>query len=114
MPERLEPDRRVLIFAPVGRDAPAMAELILRTHSLSPFVCASFEDLMTGIRSGAAVVLVAEEGLFGKDVRELVSWVNEQPPWSDLPFVVLTSHQQQQMVADWRTKLIADLRKVTL
>src|SRR5665213_2013037 len=106
-------DARVLIFAPVGRDG-AAAAAFMRKVGIEPFVCASFSGLIEELARGAAVVLVAEEGLFGQDPRALSEWVDAQPPWSDLPFVILTSHQEQPGVAAWRTGLIAELRNVSL
>ncbi len=69
---------------------------------------------MAKVRQGGAAVLLAEEGLFGKDWSGLAACVAEQPPWSDLPFVILTSRQEQPAVASWRLKLVTDLHNVSL
>lgn len=69
---------------------------------------------MAGVHTGAAAVFIAEEALFGKDLSDLKAWVEQQPPWSDLPFIVLTSRQEQPAVAAWRQGLVAALRNVTL
>lgn len=106
-------DNRVLIFAPVGRDGPAAAEL-LRRVDLQSLVCQSFAELIAELARGASAVLLAEEGLFGHETSSLSRWVACQPAWSDLPFVVLTSHQEHPGVRSWRTSLIAQLRNVSL
>jgi signal transduction histidine kinase/CheY-like chemotaxis protein len=106
-------DRRVLIFAPVGRDGAAAAAFI-RKVDIEPLVCASFAQLIDELDRGAAVVLLAEEGLFRQDTEALSRWVARQPAWSDLPFVILTSHQEQPAVMSWRTGLIVQLRNVSL
>lgn len=103
----------VLVHAPIGRDGPATAEL-LRRVGLSATVCSSLTNLTAGMEAGAAAVFIAEEGLFGKDLTALTAWVANQPPWSDLPFIVLTSRQEQPAVAAWRQRLIASLRNVSL
>jgi signal transduction histidine kinase/CheY-like chemotaxis protein len=113
MTARREFDDRVLVFAPVGRDGPAAAEFIRRVE-LQVHVCLSFAELLAELAKGAAVVLIAEEGLFGQDTACLSHWVADQPAWSDLPFVVLTSHQEQQEVGTWRTNLVSQLRNVSL
>ena len=113
MPKQIDLDDRILIFTPIGRDGSAVAEFLGRAR-LQPAVCGALNELEAEIARGAAVVVLGEEGLFGKDIRGLVGRVAEQPPWSDLPFVVLTSHQEQPAVAAWRTKLVADLRNVSL
>ena len=51
--------------------------------------------------------------MFGKDISVLSEPVGKQPPWSDLPFVVLTSHLLSTASA-WRQKLIGSLRNVSL
>ncbi|MDB5446010.1 MAG: histidine kinase [Phenylobacterium sp.] len=112
MSETPDLDRRVLIFAPVGRDGPAAAEFIRR--EVPAEICKDLPSLVAEVRRGAAVVLLAEEGLFARDFTQLCDWVADQPAWSDLPFVVLTSRQEQPAVAAWRQKVVADLRNVSL
>ncbi|MCJ2049200.1 ATP-binding protein [Methylobacterium sp. J-070] len=104
---------RVLVHAPIGRDAPASADL-LRRSGLTAEICPTLPQLVEGIAAGAAAVFVAEEGLFGKDLSALFAFVEGQPAWSDLPFVVLTSRQDQPAVAAWRQRLLAALRNVSL
>jgi signal transduction histidine kinase/CheY-like chemotaxis protein len=108
-----EVDARVLIFAPIGRDG-AAAMAFLQRVGLQSEICRGLSSLLVAIRHGAATVLIAEEGLFGKDLSELSHWVASQPPWSDLPFVILTSRQEQPAVAGWRLKLVDNLRNVSL
>ena len=107
------PSDRVLIYAPVGRDGPASAEL-LRRSGLSAFVCGNLDGLVGELNAGAAAVFVAEEGLFGKDLTRLSGWIEAQPAWSDLPFVVLTSRHEQPRVAAWRKTIVEALRNVSL
>jgi signal transduction histidine kinase/CheY-like chemotaxis protein len=109
----VERDRRVLIFAPIGRDGPAAAEFLKRVGVVAE-LCEGLDELVGAIGQGAAAVLLAEEGLFGRDVSALVGWVASQPAWSDLPFVILTSRQEQPAVSAWRQKLVIDLRNVSL
>ena len=104
---------RVLVFAPIGRDAVASSEL-LRRVGLTADVCVGLPELIDGVREGVGVVFLAEEGLFGKDATALFEWVDQQPAWADLPFVILTSHQEQPAVTAWRQRLVASLRNVSL
>ncbi len=59
------------MLAPIGRDAPASAEL-LRRVGLDAEVCKSLSDLVKDVNAGAAAVLVAEEALFGENVLALI------------------------------------------
>jgi signal transduction histidine kinase len=82
---------RTLIFAPRGRDA-GIAKSILRDAGIHADICADFAALMAEIERGADVVVITEEALRGLDTRPLVAWISSQPPWSDLPIILLTEH----------------------
>jgi signal transduction histidine kinase/CheY-like chemotaxis protein len=103
----------VLVFAPIGRDAHASAELFRRL-GLQAEVCADFDSLLNAMSEETAAVVITEEGLFGKDLSDLFSWVRRQHAWSDLPFVVLTGSITHPAIAAWRQQLVSSLRNVSL
>ncbi len=112
--EKLEENNdRVVVYAPIGRDGAAIVE-VLRRAGVKAQSCADLGQLVEEIRLGVATAFVAEEGLFGKDLDALAAWVSRQPPWSELPFVILTSRQDQPRVMAWRQQLVATLRNVSL
>ena len=82
---------RVLIVAPLGRDA-AIAGAILGEAKLALLVCPDLACLLEELGSGVGVALVAEEALQSADYPALVRWIERQPPWSDLP-IVLIAHR---------------------
>ena len=47
---------------------------------------------MREIEGGAGLAVIADEAIKTADLRGLVHWLNDQPPWSDFPIVLLT-HQ---------------------
>ncbi|RYZ71870.1 MAG: hybrid sensor histidine kinase/response regulator, partial [Lysobacteraceae bacterium] len=104
---------RVLVLAPIGRDGPATLDLLGRA-SITGVICGSFGQLLEELLQGAEAAFVAEEGLFGQDLDALGRWVATQPPWSDLPFVVLTSRHDQPRVNVWRQELVRILGNVSL
>ena len=110
---RSAPDHRILVFAPIGRDGPASVELF-RSSNLEAINCRNLPELVSEMAAGVGAVFVAEEALFGKDTAPLAQWIESQPPWSDLPFVVLTSHAEQPAVVAWRRSLVTLLRNVSL
>ena len=112
MTERVEATR-VLVFAPIGRDAPATADL-LRRSGIGADVCQGYDDLLAELRAGADAAFVAEEALFGKVLDPLAEWIAAQEPWSDLPFVILTSRHDEPRVAAWRQQLVSTLGNVAL
>jgi signal transduction histidine kinase len=80
--------KRALILAPLGRDA-AIAETILTQANLPVLICGDLGCLLRGLREGAGVVLAVEEAMQAAGYPDLVHWIEDQPPWSDMPIVVL-------------------------
>ena len=103
----------VVVYAPIGRDGPASADLFSRS-GMDAVVCHSVEEVLHRAETDADAVFIAEEGLFGQDLQKLAAWVDGQPAWSDFPFVVLTSKHEQPAVAAWRQRMVAALRNVSL
>jgi PAS domain S-box-containing protein len=83
------PEDRILLLAPIGQDATAMARL-LRTHGFVGTVCESAGDACRYLTEGAGALLVTEEALELPQMPELLHDLNAQPPWSELPLIVLT------------------------
>jgi signal transduction histidine kinase/CheY-like chemotaxis protein len=104
---------RVLVLAPIGRDGPATVEL-LRRAGMAAVACSNLPELVRTLDDDVSVLFMAEEGLFGRNLKPLADWVSGQAPWSDLPFVMLTSHQEQPAVKAWRQRVVAELRNVSL
>ena len=67
----------VLILAPIGRDAEAIAGLIQRA-GLLPVICQNIHGLLENLDRVIEVVLVAEEALYGSHVRVLEDWVDRR------------------------------------
>jgi len=84
-----ERSERALILAPVGRDA-AVASAMLAEEEIAGVACADVKDVVTKLAEGAGFVVATEEALARADLRPLSDFINRQPEWSDLPFVLLT------------------------
>jgi len=82
---------RVLIVAPLGRDS-TIAAAILSEARLPVLVCPDLPHLRGELDKGAGAALIAEEALQTSDYPALAHWVEQQPPWSDLP-IVLIAHR---------------------
>lgn len=90
----MSPERRewpVAVLAPTGRDADVTAQ-VLADAGFWPEICRNIEMLCAGLDSPDSVgaMLVAEEALDAKSRRALVDALAAQPPWSDVPVIVLT------------------------
>ena len=80
---------RAIILAPHGRDA-AVAADILRSVGIAAEICPDLPALVREIACGAGFVLVTDEAFRTADLKDLSRWLADQPPWSDLAFVLLT------------------------
>ena len=80
---------RAIILAPNGRDA-EIAALILREAGFAADITADLRSLCEDIAAGAGLAIVADEAIQNVDLRPLADLIAQQPPWSDLPVVLLT------------------------
>jgi signal transduction histidine kinase len=80
----------VLVLAPIGRDA-AVAVSVLKEAGIASEACPGIEMLCDRLAAGAGAALLTEEALSPEVTGRLVEVLAQQPPWSDFPFVVLTS-----------------------
>jgi signal transduction histidine kinase len=82
-------DRRVLLLPLTDRDAKTSREILQRA-AVELDVCENFDALMDELARGAAAVAIAEERLSAADSTRLAAVLHAQPPWSDLPVLLLT------------------------
>ncbi|HZS16402.1 MAG TPA: sensor histidine kinase [Candidatus Udaeobacter sp.] len=83
-------DRRVLVMAPVGQDARAIAQL-LTNRGLSATICNGAADCCAEINAGAGALLLTEEALEMERGLDVVNTLKMQPAWSELPLIILTT-----------------------
>jgi PAS domain S-box-containing protein len=79
--------RCVLIAAPFGRDAQSVAKL-LEEAGHEAVICPDLRELGARIDGRTGAVLLTQEALVG-DMVALNEALDRQPPWSDVPFVLL-------------------------
>ena len=77
----------VLILAP--RDEALWFTETLAACGLPARSCFDIQALIDRMQQGAGCVMVAEEALDAPSRRVLARWLDGQPPWSDLPFILL-------------------------
>lgn len=105
-------EERVLVLTPTGRDAPATCAF-LRKAGFTAEAC-ELSEIVGELEFGVGVVLIAEEALLGENVEPLMVWIGNQPPWSDLLFLMLTSDREAPSIVTAREQLIAGLQNVSL
>ena len=80
--------RRVLIVAPLGRDAELMCTH-LEAAGMTCTICKGLDDVCVHLGEGAGALLVTEEALLPEHVARLERALDKQPPWSDIPIMIL-------------------------
>jgi len=80
----------VFIIAPVGQDAETMAAL-LDAEGFETQVCRRLDEYSGRITDDAGVLLLTEEALESAQGSLLLDLLKAQPPWSELPLILLTS-----------------------
>ncbi|CAB3661611.1 Sensor histidine kinase RcsC [Paraburkholderia sediminicola] len=85
-------EQRVLILAPFGRDADVIAEVLQKDARIS-VACRDADALTEALGAGAGSALIAEEALADGHASRLFAWLEQQPAWSDFPFILLAANR---------------------
>ena len=85
---RADTEKRILLRAATSRDA-IMARDVLARADIHAQVCSGMADLLAELPQGAGALMIAEELMTGDGLRALARALAAQPPWSDLPVLVL-------------------------
>ena len=80
-------EERILVLAPLGRDAPLLGQ-VLTEGGFRVTPSGDLAALAEELQAGAGAVVLTEEALSG-DLSPLLDALRDQPPWSDLPLVLL-------------------------
>jgi signal transduction histidine kinase len=103
----------VLIFAPIGRDADLTRDLLQRA-SIACDVCRSIAALVETFNSaGGSALLLTEEALDEREFPALMTTLEQQPPWSDVPVLLFAGAPGSDMTVR-AIRSIETLRNVTL
>ena len=81
--------RRLLILAPIGRDADLMCTH-LEQSGIDCLKCRDADDLCERVKEGAGAVAITEEALSPAEMHRLECVLDAQPAWSDIPLIMLT------------------------
>jgi signal transduction histidine kinase len=87
---RMHKNERVIIIAPVGQDAAAMATL-LDSQGFETQICNGSAEYSRQMIDSAGALLLTEEALESAQGSLLLDLLKAQPPWSELPLIILTS-----------------------
>jgi signal transduction histidine kinase/CheY-like chemotaxis protein len=103
-------EKRVLMYGPPGRDA-AVAEKMFAAVGIEVAHCAAQQALAQQLEQGAGALMLGEEALSPALLAVLSAFLDRQPPWSDLPILLLAKHGAESLEAQ---RAVEKLGNVTL
>lgn len=112
-PTAKELEQRVLILAPTGRDGPLTQQLLQRAGCRAE-VCPDMACLCRELPRGVGAMVVAEEALIHPGAGCLIQALQDDPPWSDPPLIVLTGQSAADATGRLATTLGAHATLVLL
>ncbi|MFL6539353.1 MAG: PAS domain S-box protein, partial [Chthoniobacterales bacterium] len=68
-----------------------LAMAVLRANGIPARSCRDLREAADRTGTSTSAIIIAEEALIAGDIALLLEAVSKQPPWSDLPLIVLTS-----------------------
>jgi signal transduction histidine kinase len=81
----------VLILAPTFNDA-SVAVSVLKESSIESIACQNLFDLHRRLNEECGAVIISEEAIDSSDMDILQKKLEAQPPWSDIPIILLTNN----------------------
>jgi signal transduction histidine kinase len=97
-PENHHRDMDVLVLAAGGRNGEVLCDT-LQKAGVKSRLCPNIEALVSAVKEGAGVVLLTAQMLTEYTSLQLRVMLNQQPPWSDLPLIILVAKDQIGLVA---------------
>lgn len=107
---RRTPDYRVLVLAPTLRDARVTQELLERAN-ISSSSCDGAPAIATALGAGVGAILMTDAAFADPHFDKLLEALARQPPWSDIPVVLLCHAGPPLPLA---AQMLDRLRNVTL
>lgn len=100
-------DRRVLVIAPTSKDFDLLKSIFSR-HAIEGVACATLEAACAEIDNAGAGTLIVAEEIFAHE-NPLTDWLKRQPPWSDLPILILARSGSQSEDISTPTHLLGNV-----
>ena len=91
-------EQRVLVLAPTAGDA-ALTRSILAEAGQTCHVCIDLHEVCQEFARGAGAILLTEEAFVADDSDRLADLLRQQPPWSDVPVLLLCASGADSPVA---------------
>jgi len=82
-------EMRILVHAPTRNDGRLTAQFLAKA-GMQPLVCPDMATLCKCLKEGCGAAILAEESLNSESLKRLVTTLEMQPSWSDLPLIIIT------------------------
>jgi signal transduction histidine kinase len=106
-------EERVLIAAPLGADARNIGD-VLAGAGIEALVCRDLGMAAEELAAGCAALIITEEAMGAVHPPLLSAQLDRQPPWSDVPVVLITSGGHFSPVGARAAGLIGPRANLTL
>ncbi len=103
----------VLIAAPLGKDA-ALAAQALEQAGIRTAICQRVSEVAERFDETTHAILVAAEALVASDIPALLAQLQQQPPWSDIPLIILTTSGGGDVMSRRALEIFGPAANVTL
>jgi signal transduction histidine kinase len=103
----------ILISAPIGGDATNLHTVLSRAGH-APQICRRVGDVVAGLAMECGAVILTEEALTDELRASLLQSFDAQPPWSDIPIVLIASAGPTNLGPSLAAKLRGPRRTITL
>ncbi|MGI8819411.1 MAG: ATP-binding protein [Chthoniobacterales bacterium] len=107
------PPGAVLIVAPIGKDAVLAAE-VLKQAGIGAKACPNLDRAAQSLGDTTTALLLAEEALVAAQLPALLLALQQQPSWSDIPVIVLTSKGGSERMSVQAVDIFGPAGNVTL
>lgn len=104
---------RILIVAPTGADATNLTT-VLENAGLMSLACSNVSVVAREIDHGCGAILLIEEALNTSGNADLSSALQRQPPWSDIPVVLIVSGGNTTSAGIEAIRLIGPRSNITM
>jgi signal transduction histidine kinase/ActR/RegA family two-component response regulator len=99
---------RLLLLAPTVRDA-ELSRSILTNAGLTAHACANMNELRREIEQGVGAILLTDGTLSHGAPDELAAGLRNQPPWSDIPVILLSPRGAESSTAVWAMNALTNV-----
>ena len=91
-------ESRVLLLPATRRDAEVTTALLQR-EKVPCFICGNAKALAHELDRGVGAILMTDDALADPGIDQVLEALARQPPWSDVPAIVLCGHDQLPKLA---------------